>query len=395
MHIPDALLSPSVAAATSLIGAGGLSVCSWKLRHELRERTTVLMGTMSAFVFAAQMVKFPLFPLPISGHLLGGVLVAVLLGPWAGALVIATVLIVQCLLFGDGGVTALGANFLNMGVIGAIGGYAIYAPIRRVFSGPSGVLIGGMVAAWFSVILASGAFATELSASIGWSGFFNVLGWMALVHAGIGMGEALITGAVLRFLLLKRPDLFENSRSAESSLKSRWGQVLVGGLAIAVAVAVFLAPFASEHADGLEWVGGKLGFLKEETAVFAAPIPDYQLPLPGIRHVKVATAIAGLVGTLVVAVVGCVLARLLTRQSPVTVDTERLTPMNRRGFMLIELLVVIAIIAIYIFATGDGVTSNFTPPAGDLSGANGAFIMCLPQSMALFQFYADRLLRIQ
>jgi cobalt/nickel transport system permease protein len=145
--------------------------------------------------------------------------------------------------------------------------------------------------------------------------------WMALVHAGIGLGEALITGAVLRFLLLKQSDLFENSRSAESSLTRRWGQVLVGGLAIAIAVAVFLAPFASEHADGLEWVGGKLGFLKEESPVFAAPIPDYQLPLPGIRHVKAATAVAGLVGTLVVAVVGCTLAALLTRQSPVTVDS--------------------------------------------------------------------------
>ena len=134
---------------------------------------------------------------------------AVLLGPWAGAVVIAAVLIVQCLLFGDGGVTALGANFVNMGLIGSIGGYAIYAPIRRAIGGPSGVLIGGMVAAWFSVILASGAFAVELAASVGWSNFFNVLGWMALVHAGIGLGEALITGAVLRFLLLIRPDLIE------------------------------------------------------------------------------------------------------------------------------------------------------------------------------------------
>ena len=88
------------------------------------ERTPVLMGVMSAFVFAAQMVNFPLFPLPISGHLLGGVLSAVLLGPWAGAVVIAAVLIVQCLLFGDGGVTAIGANFVNMGLIGSIGGYA-------------------------------------------------------------------------------------------------------------------------------------------------------------------------------------------------------------------------------------------------------------------------------
>jgi cobalt/nickel transport system permease protein len=316
MHIPDAVLSPAVAATTGVLGVGGLMTCLWKLRGELGERTPVLMGTMSAFVFAAQMVNFPLFPLPVSGHLLGGVLSAVLLGPWAGAVVIAAVLIVQCLLFGDGGVTALGANFLNMGLVGAIGGYAIYNPIRRVIGGRSGVLIGAMLAAWFSVILASGTFAFELAASVGWSNFFNVLGWMALVHTGIGLGEALITGMVLRFVLLARPDLIDEGQPSRDSSARRLGQVAIGGLGIAVAVALFLAPFASEYDDGLEWVGGKLGFLKEGTPVLSAPIPDYQLPLPGIQHVKVATAIAGLVGTLVVFGVSCGLAGIFSRVTP-------------------------------------------------------------------------------
>src|SRR5580704_12822605 len=147
MHIPDAVLSPAVAAATSVVAAGGMAVCLGKLQHHRQERTPVLMGVMSAFVFAAQMVNFPLFPLPISGHLLGGVLSAVLLGPWAGAVVIAAVLMVQCLLFGDGGVTALGANFVNMGLIGSIGGYAIYAPLRRALGGRVGILVGAMAAA--------------------------------------------------------------------------------------------------------------------------------------------------------------------------------------------------------------------------------------------------------
>jgi cobalt/nickel transport system permease protein len=206
MHVPDGVLSPQVAAATGVVAAAGLGYGLRTLRAKLRERTTVLMGTMAAFVFAAQMVNFPLFPLPISGHLLGGVLAAVVLGPWAGAVVIAAVLIVQCFLFADGGLTALGANFVNMGLIGAVGGHAIYAPIRRGIRGKAGVLLGAMAAAWFSVILASGAFAVELAFSARVN-FPRVLGWMTLVHAGIGLGEAIITGLVVRFLLLLRPDL--------------------------------------------------------------------------------------------------------------------------------------------------------------------------------------------
>src|SRR3954471_24465754 len=208
MHIPDAVLDGRVAAATAVVAAAGFAVGLRRLESRLGDRTTVLMGTMAAFVFAAQMINFPV-GMGVSGHLMGGTLAAILLGPWAGAVVIGAVLIVQCLLFGDGGLTALGANFVNMGLIGAIVGYAIYAPIRRAIGGRAGVLIGGMIAAWFSVLLASGAFAVELAASTGAGGarFFRILTWMALVHAGIGLGEALITGLVLRFVLLTRPDL--------------------------------------------------------------------------------------------------------------------------------------------------------------------------------------------
>ena len=313
MHIPDAVLAPPVVATTGALAVLGLSAALRVLREQLRERTTVLMGTMSAFVFAAQMVNFPLYPLPISGHLLGGVLSAVLLGPWAGAVVIAAVLIVQCLLFGDGGVTAWGANFVNMGLIGAVVGYAIYAPLRRALGGRGGVLIAGMAAAWFSVILASGAFAIELAASGRRSDFFTVLGWMVLVHAGIGLGEALITGLVLRLILRTRPDLIYDPKPGDVSRTRQWGQVLVAGLGIALAVAIFLAPFASAYDDGLEWVGGRLGFLKQVRSVLAAPVPEYQLPLPGLHHVRAATAVAGVVGTLVVFGVGFGLARIFSR----------------------------------------------------------------------------------
>ncbi|MGP0063326.1 MAG: energy-coupling factor ABC transporter permease [Isosphaeraceae bacterium] len=312
MHIPDALLEPKVAAITGVVGAAGLLYALRKLEHQLGERTTVLMGTMSAFVFAGQMVNFPVGP-GVSGHLLGGVLSAVLLGPWAGAVVIAAVLIVQCFLFNDGGLTALGANFVNMGLIGAICGYAIYAPIRRAIGGQKGILIAAMLAAWFSVMLASGAFAVEMAASGHWGDFVQILTWMALVHAVIGVGEALITGLVVRFVLLRRPDLLESVDGGVGG--GGWVRPAIAGLAVALGVAVFLGPFAWDAPDGLEYVGEHIGFLKGDAPPTPLPSPmaDYQLNLPGLNYARVATALAGLIGTLVVFGVGWGMARVLPR----------------------------------------------------------------------------------
>ena len=318
MHIPDAVLDPKVAAVTGVLGAAGLLFAMRKLERQLGERTTVLMGTMSAFVFAGQMVNFPVGP--CSGHLLGGVLSAVLLGPWAGAVVLAAVLLVQCFLFNDGGLTALGANFVNMGLIGSVGGYAIYAAFRRAIAGAKGVLIAAMAAAWFSVLLAAGAFAVELGASGQRGDFLRILSWMALVHAAIGVGEAVITGIVVRFVLLRRPDLLDPHAGPglRSTGGNPWVQITIAGLGIALAVAVFLAPFASELPDGLEYVGGRLGFLAEESppAAIPAPLADYRLELPGLDHVKLATALAGVVGTLVVFGVSWGMARALPRPQP-------------------------------------------------------------------------------
>ncbi len=321
MHIPDAVLGPNAVIATSLIGGAGLLYAVRRLEQQLGERTTVLMGTMSAFVIAAQMVNFPVMP-GVSGHLLGGVLASVLLGPWAGSVVVAAVLIVQCFLFNDGGFSALGANFVNMGLIGAIGGYAIYAPLRRAMAGPKGTLIAAMVAAWFSVLLASGAFAVELAASGRRDDFLRVLGWMALVHSLIGIGEALITGLVVRFVLLRRPDLLEPAGEIVDKpvAAGHWIQWVGAGLAISLAVAAFVAPFACESPDGLEFVGEKLGFLPDESAAPAPPLPspmaDYQLRLPGLGQAGVATAMAGVVGTLVVFGLSWGMARILPRPKP-------------------------------------------------------------------------------
>jgi cobalt/nickel transport system permease protein len=328
MHIPYAVLGPEVAAVTGAVGVGALGYGLKVVEQRFKERTTSLMGIMAAFIFAAQMVKFPV-GVGVAGHLAGGVLAAVVLGPWAGAVVIAAVLIVQCFLFADGGLEALGANFLNMGLIGSVVGYAIFDPIRRRIGGRRGILIGAMIAAWFTVLLAAGACAVELAASGRRSDFFRILTWLALVHAVIGLGEALITGLVLRFVLLTRPDLIEGTDEAAEPDRGpvssgRWLTTPLAGLGIALAVAVFLSPFASEFPDGLEFVGERLGFLTGDLPAgpIPAPMREYQFPLPGLEYVKAATAVAGLVGTLVVFALSWSFARVFVVAGP---GPERIT----------------------------------------------------------------------
>ena len=222
----------------------------------------------------------------------------------------------QSFVFSDGGLTALGANFINMGLIGAIGGYAVYAPIRRLIGGRRGVLLGSMIAAWLSVILAAGAFAVELAAG-GRDAFWSVLGWMALVHAVIGVGEAVITGVVVRFILLTRPDLIYGVEAPPTPSVARWGQVGFAGLAIALAVAVFVAPFAWDAPDGLKYVGDSLGFLRNNAPAFLTGlIPNYKWNILGGDRFRIATAAAGAAGTLCVFAVGLLMAKSFAGSKP-------------------------------------------------------------------------------
>jgi cobalt/nickel transport system permease protein len=205
MHIPDGFLTSATWVPAWLLSMGGIGYSLKKASQTLRERMIPLMGVMSAFIFAAQMVNFPVMS-GTSGHLLGGVLAAVLLGPYAGAIVLTCVLIVQCLIFQDGGLTALGANIFNMSIVGTMGGYGVY----KIISGNSGnrkaVLAGTAVASWFSVVAASSCCAIQLALS-DLSPLAVVLPAMAGVHAVIGVGEAMITTVVIGFVLKVRPDL--------------------------------------------------------------------------------------------------------------------------------------------------------------------------------------------
>lgn len=207
MHIPDGFISVGTAVVAYGGSAGAIAYSVKRTNEELKEREVPLMGVMAAFIFAAQMINFKVAG-GTSGHLLGGALVAILLGPWAGTLVITAVLAVQAFIFQDGGLIALGANILNMSVIGVWTGYAVYALARRIMPSRRGLLIGGFVSAWLSVVIASLAASIELAIS-GMAPLGVVLPAMGLVHMLIGIGEGLITMGVLAFLSTTRKDLLE------------------------------------------------------------------------------------------------------------------------------------------------------------------------------------------
>ena len=214
MHIPDGFLTLPVYSSFWALALGFLGVSLRKTREFLGERFIPLMAVSASFIFAAQMLNFPVLG-GTSGHLIGGVLAAVLLGPYAGIIVLALVLIIQCLVFQDGGITALGANIFNMAVIGAGGGYLIYAFIRRRIAENKGILFGVFIGSWLSVIAASISCSLQLGLS-GTSPFKAVFASMLFVHIFIGLGEAFITTFVIGFILKVRPDLIYNFKKIEA-----------------------------------------------------------------------------------------------------------------------------------------------------------------------------------
>ena len=206
MHIPDGFLSTEVATATAVVAAGTLGYSLRRADALLDERRVPLVGVTGAFVFAAQMLNFPVAG-GTSGHLLGAGLAAILLGPWLACLVLAVVIATQAFVFADGGVTALGANFLNMGVIGALGVGALMLATRRLLPKSRFVLLGiAGAGAWLAVMLGAAATSVELAAS-GTVPLGTVLPAMLGVHAAIGIGEAVITVAAVSAVLAARPDL--------------------------------------------------------------------------------------------------------------------------------------------------------------------------------------------
>jgi cobalt/nickel transport system permease protein len=304
MHIPDGFLSLVISLVLWAITIVTVGIAISKTNKSLGEKQIPLMGIMAAFIFAAQMLNFPVAG-GTSGHFLGGALAAMVLGPWAGILVMTAVIAVQGLLFQDGGLLVMGANIFNMGLLTAIIGFGLYRAAIGRSKGTRLVVAG--VAAWLAVVAAAFLTSLELWLS-GTSRLEIVLPAMLGVHVFIGLGEALITVAALAFIEQTRPDLLSKETVAA---KGGRGWIYVG---IAVSLfAVLLSPLASASPDGLERVAEDMGFLYLGQSAPYQILPDYTIPFLG--ETALSTIVAGAVGALVVLGLVVVIGQSLRRKT--------------------------------------------------------------------------------
>jgi cobalt/nickel transport system permease protein len=302
MHIPDGFLSLLVSLIfwACTIVMVGLAVA--KTNRSLGEKQIPLMGVMAAFIFAAQMLNFPVAG-GTSGHFLGGALAAMVLGPWAGMLVMTAVIGVQGLLFQDGGLLVMGANIFNMGILTAVIGFGLY---RMVAGQKRGVRLAfAGLGAWLSTMTAALMCSLELWVS-GTSRLEIVLPAMLGVHALIGLGEAVITVAALAYIEQTRPDLVGSEKITSAGGRG-W---IISGLIVSL-LAVLISPLASASPDGLERVAEDLGFLQSGLDAPYQLLPDYTIPFLG--ETAISTILAGTVGALLIAGLLVLLGRSLAR----------------------------------------------------------------------------------
>lgn len=327
MHVPDGFLDVPTSVATGVVAVAVVGTALRRAEREIAETGPALPGLVAAFVFAAQMVNFPVGA-GTSGHLLGGALAATLVGPWTAVVVITAVLLVQGLLFADGGLTALGTNVINMAVVGVVVGYLVARLVLRLLPArPRSVVPAAAVGAFVSVPAAALSF-TALYA-IG--GTVDIpLGRLATAMVGwhlvIGVGEALITAAVLGAVMATRPDLAYLARHLPSAAPGevaagspesvapqpapvRLGRrtLAIGGVATLV-VAGAVSLLASANPDGLEYIAESMGFVSaaHDSAVAGSPLADYAVS--GLANPWVSGAVAGVVGALVTVALGLLLA---------------------------------------------------------------------------------------
>ncbi|QJT02252.1 cobalt ABC transporter permease [Streptomyces asoensis] len=323
MHVPDGFINAPTSAVTGVVAAGAIAVSLRGARRELDDRTAPLAGLVAAFIFAVQMLNFPVAA-GTSGHLLGGALAAILVGPYTGVLCVSVVLLMQGILFADGGLTALGVNITDMAIVTTVVAYAVFRGLVKVLPrGRRSITVASFVAAVLSVPAAAVAFTLiywiggTTDVSIG-----KVATAMIGVHVLIGIGEAVITALTVGAVVAVRPDLVYGARDLRQKLRLRvHGELVdapaaeeapagartpvaartsrrtlwVTGLVTSLVLAGFVSFYASANPDGLEKVAADKGIDKkaEEHASADSPLADY-----GVKDVTNARLSGGLAGVI-------------------------------------------------------------------------------------------------
>ncbi len=304
MHMADALISPAVGGVMWAAAIGAVSYSARKVQRELDDHKVPLMGVLGAFVFAAQMINFTIPGTGSSGHICGALLLAILLGPYAAFLAIATILTIQCLFFADGGLLALGANMINMGFYGCFIGYPLlYKPLAgnnptqgRIILAAAAASIVGLQLGAFSVVLET------LFSGISELPFGTFVLLMQPIHLAIGLVEGLITAALVIFVLKESPEILNKTALGQSLSGIPVKRVFITFLVAAVLTGGALSWFASANPDGLEWsVAGVTGedelqapagihSLFAEIQEKTAFLPDYNFKQPEKPAAKEAAA---------------------------------------------------------------------------------------------------------
>ncbi len=335
VHVPDGFLDVTTSIATGAVAAGAVGLALQRAGQEVREVSAPLAGLTAAFVFGAQMVNFPVGA-GTSGHLVGAALAVVLVGPWTAVLCMTVVLLVQGLLFADGGLTALGTNVLLMGVVAVAAGWLVLRAVlalapRRPRSAVPAAALAALLSVPAAALAFTGLYAVGGTAPVPLGALVAAMtGW----HLVIGVGEAVITAAVVGAVVATRPDLVHAARHLRPDLvlvgadgarrtvpaDGAGGELRAGptrrpfavGLALTAVVAGLVSLAASASPDGLESVGQRLGFLGQarESAAAGSPLADYAVA--GLASPLASGALAGLAGVVLTLAVGSALALLST-----------------------------------------------------------------------------------
>ncbi len=330
MHMADALLSPVVGGAMWTATAATIAYCSKKVREEMDDHKIPLMGVLGAFIFATQMINFAIPGTGSSGHLGGGLILAILLGPFAGFLVMSSVLSVQALFFADGGLLALGANIFNLGIFPCFVAYPLlYKPLAGGNTTPGRIAFAAVLAAVVGLQLGSlGVVTQTVLSGVSEIPFKSFLLVMQPIHLAIGIVEGLVTAAVVSFVWKAQPDILTQAAASSATGQGSFRKVLIVLGVVTVVTGGGLSLFASSNPDGLEWsiaqitgseeveemVGGIHETAKEMQEKIAV-LPDYGFKTSGEGESgNVGTTVSGIVGGVLTLLIAVSIGWLLRRR---------------------------------------------------------------------------------